>query len=130
MTTKAQDSGIRNVLLTGKISELFPWLEPKSSDFALELFINPSSRKAEETPCDHSLRKTSRRVCRLQVAVLGRSNSLVLCGATTCQRTLSHNCSSQGTGSQLAMVRELLQPHGSLINVEKISKGRNGEETT
>jgi len=77
---RPQDTGIRNVLVTGKMSEQFPWLEPKSSDFALELFTGPGSSKAEETQCGHSDSKRSLRVCRTQVSAPGRSNSAVLQG--------------------------------------------------
>lgn len=101
---RPQDTRIRNVLVTGKMSEQFPWLEPKSSDFALELFINPGSRKASETQCDHSHSKRSLRVCRTQVSVPGRWKSVVLWGgkcSSVCQHTFSHDCSSHVAGSQL-----------------------------
>lgn len=61
------------MLVTGKISQQLLWLEPKSSDFALELFLNPGSRKAEEAQCDHSHSRKSLRVSRMQVLVPDRT---------------------------------------------------------
>lgn len=127
MTAEAQDTGIRNVLLTGKMSEPFPWLEPKSSDFASDLFINPSSKKAEETPCDPSLR-----VCRLQEAAPEIAQPGSRGGGEP--RASAHSAPTAALrvlDPSLHTVRELLQPHSSLINVaEKMSKGRNRGKTT
>lgn len=46
MKTKAKEIGMGNTLAIGRILEELPWLEPISRGLALELFINPSSRKA------------------------------------------------------------------------------------
>lgn len=115
------------MLATGKISEQFPWLEPKSSDFVLELLINPSSRKAEETECDRCHRKT-----RTGVSVLGPWNSMDLQGKNEFPCASAHSVTTAALlvlDPTLDMVWELLQPHSERLHVlQDVPKGRSKEK--
>lgn len=84
---RTQDTSIRNMLVTGKISEQFPWLKPKSSDFALEL-------PAPEKPKRLGVVIHTKEAAWLQVLVLWVENAL------PCANT-HHGCSPRVTAARL-----------------------------